>query len=74
MIQNGHIVYNSMVGDGTHLNGVSQSSELVCGKINVGLESNYLFDRERLSGNGWTKAGDGSFVTRIQFCQSVFRR
>ena len=66
---NGTIVYNSMVDDGTHLNGVSQSSELVSGKINVGLESNYLFDRERLSGNGWTKAGDGSFV--IQNSNSV---
>ena len=65
----GTIVYNSMADAGTKLSGVSQSSELTSGKISIGLASNYLFDKERLSGDGWTKENDDSFI--IQRSNSV---
>lgn len=65
----GTIVYNSMADAGTKLSGVSQSSELTSGKISVGLASNYLFDKERLSGDRWTKENDDSFI--IQRSNSV---
>lgn len=65
----GTIVYNSMAGDGTHIGGVSQSSEMTSGKIQVGIKSNYLFDRERLSEGEWIKQADGSF--QIQPSNSV---
>ena len=65
----GTIVYNSMADAGTKVSGVSQSSELTSGKISVGLASNYLFDKERLSGDGWTKENDDSFI--IQRSNSV---
>ena len=65
----GTIVYNSMADAGTKLSGVSQSSELTSGKISIGLASNYLFDKERLSGDGWTKENDDSFI--IQRANSV---
>ena len=65
----GTIVYNSMADSGTKFSGVSQSSELTSGKISVGLASNYLFDKERLSGDRWTKENDDSFI--IQRSNSV---
>lgn len=65
----GTIVYNSMADTGTKFSGVSQSSELTSGKISIGLASYYLFDKERLSGDGWTKENDDSFI--IQRSNSV---